>query len=387
MSCELPEPEKTELEEKQLDLPEGVPPLRSLYLYMTNGCNLCCKHCWINPTYERGVPVAGQYIDLELLKGAVISAKNLGLSSAKLSGGEPLLHPQFIDIVDFLFEQKLSINMETNGTLITRDNAVHLKENSSLQHISVSLDSPRAEFHDRFRGVEGAFDKAVQGIKHLVAAGYRPQVIMCLHHGNLHEIEDLVRMVADLGAGSVKFNPVNRVGRGGSMQKNGDTLNFQETLDVVHYLNHELQKRVPIPLSALLPPALHSLRELLRGGRQGGTCGVLNVLGILGTGEMALCGIGRTVPELCFGVLGKDDIRDVWINHPRLHELREGFAGKYPGVCGNCVHSARCHMHCIAQNYVENGALLSPDPMCTEAEKLGVFPDSRRRFNDKDTAG
>ena len=78
MSCDLPKPEKSQPKEAKLDLPEGVPPLRSFYLYMTNGCNLCCKHCWVNPTYEKGTPTPGDYIDFEQLKHAVEVAKTIG---------------------------------------------------------------------------------------------------------------------------------------------------------------------------------------------------------------------------------------------------------------------------------------------------------------------
>ena len=114
-------------------------------------------------------------------------------------------------------------------------------------------------------------------------------------------------------------------------------------------------------------------------GRLCGTCSVLNVVGIVGSGEMALCGIGRTVPELCFGRLGEDDIKAVWINHPLLNDLRKGLSGEFPGICGDCIHSSRCLMHCVARNYVENGELISPDPMCMEADKRGIFTVSRRR--------
>ena len=111
----------------------------------------------------------------------------------------------------------------------------------------------------------------------------------------------------------------------------------------------------------------------------------MNVLGIIGSGEMALCGIGQTVPDLCFGTLGKDNLKDIWINHPRLKEIREGLTGKFPGICGDCIHSSQCFMNCIAQNYVENGELISPDSMCIETEKRGLFPNSRRQLNTQNS--
>lgn len=379
MNCDTLEKESQVIKENSLDLPDGVPYLRSLYLYMTSGCNLCCKHCWINPSYESGRPAPGEYINLEQLKLAVPVAKTLGLTQAKLTGGEPLLHPQFIDIVDYLTTQELSLTMETNGTLFSRDIAFHLKTNTRMWHISVSLDSPRAEYHDKFRGVAGAFDNTIRGIKHLVDVGFKPQVIMCPHQQNLHEISELVNLAVELGVGSVKFNPISGIGRGKAMKEGGSGLNLDEVMTLTDYINNELQPHCSIPLICLLPPALNSIDRLLQARNLGGTCGVLNVLGILGSGEMALCGIGRTVRELCFGSLEKDDLKDVWVSHPKLLELRTGMAGKYPGVCGNCIHSSRCLMHCIALNYVENGAVISPDPMCTEADLRGFFPNSRRR--------
>lgn len=379
MSCDIPAQEQAELKQEQLDLPAGVPPLRSFYLYLTNGCNLRCRHCWISPTFVDGKPSPGDCLDFELLKDAVIAAKSIGLVNAKLTGGEPLLHPGFVRIVDYLSDQNISLTMETNGTLIDPDLARHLKEQTRIWHVAVSLDSPRPSYHDWFRGVEGAFDKAVAGIKHLVAAGYQPQIIMCPHRGNLHEIDDLVQMAVDLGAGSVKFNPVTSAGRGTSMKKKGDLLDFDEVLRLVHYINQDLQRRTPISLNIMVPPALLSISELLAVGKTCGTCNVLSILGILGSGEMALCGIGRTIPALCFGRLGEDDLKEVWINHPELKALRAGMAGQFPGICGDCIHASRCLMHCVAQNYVENGELLSPSPMCIEAARRGAFPPSRRR--------
>ncbi|MCK5222958.1 MAG: hypothetical protein KAR14_15320, partial [Candidatus Aminicenantes bacterium] len=53
------------------DLPEGIPPLNTFYLYMTTGCNLFCQHCWITPSFVKGEPSPGEFIDLEDLKSAV----------------------------------------------------------------------------------------------------------------------------------------------------------------------------------------------------------------------------------------------------------------------------------------------------------------------------
>ena len=154
-----------------IDLPEGVPRLNAFYLYLTASCNLRCRHCWIAPEYAGGKPVPGKYVDLDALRSAIVEAKTLGLSSAKLTGGEPMHHPQFKEIVEMLTAEGLSLNMETNGTLMTREMAQFLKEKSRVNFISVSIDSPVPAEHDAFRGVKGSFDAVIRGLDFLVEAG------------------------------------------------------------------------------------------------------------------------------------------------------------------------------------------------------------------------
>ena len=64
-------------------------PLASLYLYLSDKCNLSCRHCWISPDYSEK---ATHGIPLEHLKETILEAKTIGLQSVKLTGGEPLLY-------------------------------------------------------------------------------------------------------------------------------------------------------------------------------------------------------------------------------------------------------------------------------------------------------
>ncbi len=376
-----PEPEDLLANEiSESTLPEGVPPLTTFYLYLTDGCNLRCRHCWITPTFVNGEPSPGTFLSLELLKRAVAEAKPLGLHAAKLTGGEPTLHPQFVEIADYLSAEGLSLTMETNGTLIDEALARHLKERTNLWFVSVSLDGASAASHDAFRGVKGAFDAAVRGFRALVAAGYKPQLIMSPHRGNLAEVEAVVHLAVELGAGSVKFNPVMASGRGIGMHERGEALEFEEIMELAHFVRGELQDRTPIKLYLLTPLALYTVKELLREKSQG-MCHVRNILGILGSGEMALCGIGRTVPELCFGRLGEISVAEAWVHHPVLQEVRRELDEDYPGICGDCIHAKRCLTYCIAQNYLGSGRLVAPAWLCQEAAERGQLPNSRLKAN------
>ncbi len=68
------------------DLPEGVPPLTSLYLYISGACNLACRHCWITPTFETGKN-GGRHVSTTHVEKAIHQGVPLGLQTVKLTGG------------------------------------------------------------------------------------------------------------------------------------------------------------------------------------------------------------------------------------------------------------------------------------------------------------
>ena len=379
--CDLAEATKAETARPPLNLPEGVPPLRAFYLYMSDSCNLHCRHCWITPRLAAdGKPDPAAFVDFDALREAVIEAKTLGLCSVKLTGGEPMLHPRFMEIADMLTAEGISMVMETNGTLLTAESARHLKEKTNVGFVSVSLDGPDAATHDAFRCKEGAFDAALNGLDCLVNAGYNTcQVIMSVHRGNKHQVKDVVRVATEHHAASVKLNPVTRSGRGLAMEERGEVLDFDEHLALARYVSDELLPKASVGVILSLPPALASRRELWRTRGRTGDCGVTGILGILGTGEIALCGIGRTYPELVYGRLGKDSIREIWLTNPTVVYLRRALAepDAFPGACARCMFARTCRTDCVADNYVVSGQLVAPSWLCAEADRRGVFPPGR----------
>ena len=371
-------------------LPEGVPPLRSFYIYLSDNCNLRCRHCWIEPRFTDGKPDPSRFVDVDALRGAVREARTLGLRTAKLTGGEPMLHPRFMEVVDLLTAEGLSLNMETNGTLLTAEAARHLKDKTRVTSISISLDGRDAQTHDAFRGVAGAFDSALRGLSYLADAGLRKtQVIMSVHRGNRAQVEAVVSLAAAHGAGSVKLNPVSRTGRGTAMHERGEAMDFDEQMELARYIDGDLGPRAPISIILNLPPALSSLRRLQGTGGCCGDCGVRGILGILGTNQYALCGIGSTCPELVYGQLGRDSVRDIWLSNPTVLYLRRALADvdAFPGICARCMFARVCRTGCVANNYSESGQLIAPMWMCAEAVRRGLFPSARAQRKGSVTGG
>jgi SynChlorMet cassette radical SAM/SPASM protein ScmF len=351
-------------------------PLNQIYFYLTEGCNLRCRHCWIVPKYQtsdRSYPA----LDLDLFRSIIQQAKPLGLSGVKLTGGEPLLHPRIHEILEVVRSEDIHLIVETNGTLCTPELAAKIAE-CKKKFVSVSLDGADAKTHEWVRGVVGSFDDAQQGIKNLVKAGFRPQVIMSVMRHNRDQMEAVVRLAESLGAGSVKFNIVQPTARGEKMHEAGETLTVEELISIGHWVENILSTSTSLRLYYSQPAAFRPLGKMFGNSGDGcHICGVLGILGVLANGSYALCGIGETVPELVFGDAAKDRLEDIWNNTPILLKLRDDLPRRLEGICGKCLMKAFCRGNCIAQNYYRSKNLWAPYWYCEEAYNTGLFPDTR----------
>lgn len=355
-----------------------VPPsLTTLYLYVSSACNLACRHCYIMPQFlgadSRSMP-EGTFIKLEYVQKIIEQGKPLGLQTIKLTGGEPTIHPQFRDLVTLIHEAGIGSFMETNGMLIDVPLAHHLKANG-IWFVSCSLDGANRQTHDYIRGVEGAFDRALTGIRALVEAEYRPQVIATIHKLNVGEWRDIVALAQNLGCSSVKFNTVQKVGRGVSFaEKYG--LSVPAILDFYHELE-SLNQDSGIKILADMPIAFHKLGAIVN--QRCGRCAVLNLLGLLASGELSLCGVGVVTDSLIFGHIEHDNLADVWHNNPTLQLLRQQVPAELEGICAECIHAEGCLGHCIANTQFKTGKLNAANEFCQVADDLGLFPVSRKR--------
>lgn len=359
-----------------LTMPE-IPPLTRFYVYVTNACNCTCKHCWIMPVIEPGRSEERKvnHLPVELFEAAVEEAKPLGLSSVKWTGGEPTVHPDFQRLLEVQKKNGLVGQVETNGMEVTSALA-RLMAESGVTHVAVSLDGTVAETHDAVRGVQGAYGRALKGIRNLAEAGFNPQIIMTLMRENVKQMEELLELAQKLGAGSVKFNPVQPTLRGEVLHDQNQALSVREIISLNQTVEKKLMKVYPLPIFFDIPMAFKSLRHILEGDGCS-VCGVKTLLGVLADGQYALCGIGENVPELCFGRVAKSELNDVWSQNPVLGRIRSGLPEDLKGVCRGCVMKARCLGHCIAQNYYRNGDLFSANWFCELAVTESLFPTTR----------
>jgi len=189
----------------------GLRAPRSLTVAVTRACNLTCAHCWVES------PAEASPVSPESLRGVVSAFCALGGRELCLTGGEPLAHPRWAEILDrACAEPRLStVRLQTNGTLLTREAVDRLRGVSGPRlRVQVSLEGATGATHDRVRGA-GAFVRVRQGLELLAGAGLAgcTTVAFTEMRHNLEELDQVLALVEDLGLGGVTSAPVVRCGR------------------------------------------------------------------------------------------------------------------------------------------------------------------------------
>ncbi len=172
-------------------------------------CNLKCAHCYINAGAEHRRDELGK----EDLVRVAEEIADLGLPLVIFSGGEPLLKKEFWDVASALANhERPKLALSTNGTLLTKDVASRLSA-LGFAYVGVSLDSLSSEAHDRFRGVKGAFDATLKGIRNAVEEGLEVGLRTTVTRWNYQEAPNMVDMAARLGARRVSYYVLDSIGR------------------------------------------------------------------------------------------------------------------------------------------------------------------------------
>jgi len=140
---------------------KGKPHLTSLQIELTSRCNERCVHCYI--------PHENKLANIEdsLFYDVLEQCKELGLLNLTLSGGEPMLHPHFIDYLRKAQEYDFSVNVLSNLTLLNDDIVKEMKANR-LSSVQVSLYSMKPEVHDAITKFKGSFYKTRDAILKLI---------------------------------------------------------------------------------------------------------------------------------------------------------------------------------------------------------------------------
>ncbi len=342
------------------------PVLETLYLYITSYCNLKCGHCWTKSIFTKNKKE--EYLTIEEIKDVVLEAIELGAGAVKITGGEPLLRKDLFELLYWLKNFTLDVSIETNATLIDSKIAQALK-NTGVSTVTCALDAAGKFCHDALRGIEGAFEQAIAGIKQLKKNDVTVYVIMSLYKGNRDILVDTIRLVQKLGAKVLKIQPVIPIGRGVDFQKKDNLLTLKEILSC--YEEIKSLPKAELNVFFDIPPAFTPIKQLHYSTQ---ICNIKHIISILGNGDISMCGIGYSTPELIFGNIMRNSLSDVWENNTSLNLLRQKIPSHLEGICQQCFLKNYCLGGCRALAYSHYNSLTAPHPFCQKAYEEGVFP-------------
>jgi len=340
---------------------------------VTRRCNLKCVHCYAQARDEAFPD------ELSTAEGKAVldDLADFGCPVVLFSGGEPLVRPDLTELAAYAVERGMRAVISTNGTLIDEAKARELKE-VGLSYVGISLDGLE-QVNDRFRGVKGAFAKAMEGIAACRDAGVKVGLRFTMNRLNAMEIPSIFDLLESEDIPRVCFYHLVYAGRGSKLMK--EDLSREETrqaVDLIIDRTADLHRRGK-PKEVLTvdnhADGPYVYLRLLREGNGERAAQVLELLQ-MNEGNSSGRGIGciswdgqvhadQFWRHRSFGNVRERPFSTIWtdLSDPLMEQLKD----KKPHVKGRC---ARCRwLDVCGGNFrvraeAAAGDLWSPDPAC-----------------------
>ena len=376
---------------------------RLIFWEVTKGCNLRCIHCRATAT-QLSAPTD---LSTETGLGIIDQIAAFANPILVLSGGEPLFRNDIFRLARHATDWGLRVALATNGTMVTKTVARSIAE-AGVRRVSISLDGADAPTHDAFRGIPGAFEASVQGLRNLRALGMSVQINMTIARHNAHQLPQVLDLAKELGADALHTFLLVPVGCGVDIA--ADQMVAPEEYERMlhwfydrsleggielkatcapHYFRVARQRRawehpsaraaeahqyaatvqangigateMMMPgstgieiKSSIQPPTAHrsDMNTMTKGCLAGtGVCFISH------EGEIYPCGY---LPVIA-GDLKTQTLAEIWRDAEVFRQLRK--TDNLEGKCGCCEFRNVC-MGCRARAYAATGNYLSEEPFC-----------------------
>lgn len=341
------------------------PPLDGVNLLITNGCNLRCSHCYV----ESGKRVVGELSGSEWIS-VLQQARHLGAFEINVSGGEALIHPEFVQIAEHIGSvSTFNANLNTNATLVSAESAKLIAQ--CFTSVQVSLDDSAAESHDAFRRKTGSFAAALRGIELLRNAGVQTNVGFTLTKGNVDSLDEMVTLCDLVGVSMLNIGLVADIGRAHSNNLvrsiGSQAIESDDFIGRIYSKLRQLSGRES--KVKLLLPFRVGVNESLRSQEKERICDGDNtqLLYIMANGDMMPC---DKLPQGAFtyGNVREKSLFDTWVS-TRMKEFKLMSPRQLP-KCSACPHLPICGGACVARSYHGGGSLHAADwTSCSIAQR------------------
>jgi radical SAM protein with 4Fe4S-binding SPASM domain len=332
------------------------PPYRRALIQVTERCNLHCVHCFNSSNkYGRDIPV-------KAFKEVIIPRlKELQVITVTLTGGEPFIHPQIVEIIKLLRKADARVAVCTNGTLLT-ENLIRSLSRIGGIYINVSLDGFSPESHGKFRGDKSSFEKTITAICLLGKYNLLQGIIVTLNNLTpISEYIQLCKFAIQNNAVYVHFNPIFEMERGieskkrfGISKKKFEkikklTSKFSNKIEIVHFRFPNIER---LPLNS---------------------CEAGRIISISVNGEVSVCpylSLATQHPkslyspsEFIVGNIFEDKNLKQILGE---YDLRKKYHFGESSICKKCVFYSKCGKGCPAEIIISGRKVEETvDPLCS----------------------
>jgi len=347
----------------------------------TRRCNLKCVHCY---SHSQDIEYAEE-MSTEEGKRLIDQLADFGAPVILFSGGEPLVRKDLFELIQYATSKKLRAVISTNGTLIKPEVAKRLQD-FDLSYVGVSLDGTE-EVNDRFRGIEGAFARAVAGIRNCMEAGLKVGLRFTINGRNASEIPAIFDLVEKEGIPRICFYHLVYAGRGSELIK--EDLDHEETRRVVDLIidrTADLHRR-GLPKEVLTVDNhadgvylyLRLLREDPERAKQVFELLQFNEGNSSGRGIACVSWDGTVHPDqfwrhLALGNVRERSFGEIWTDAGNEFLMKLKDKKKYvTGRCARCKWLDICAGNFRVRAEAVTGDVWAPDPACyLTDEEIGI---------------
>ncbi len=351
----------------------------------TRTCNLACVHCYSN-SEAKAYP--GE-LTTDEGKALISDFADYKIPALLFSGGEPLTRPDLFELATFARNKGLHVVLSTNGTLINEETAKRIRE-ADFSYVGISLDGLN-EVNDHFRGKEGAFERALRGIKNCKAVKQKVGLRLTLTRHTYQELQRIFDLIEEQGIDRVCFYHLVPSGRGSSvvdlkpdesreamdiiLSRTKDAAKRGVKLEVLTVDNHCDGPYMVLKLKEENDPRAEKVHALLK-WNGGGTYSS-------GVGIACVDFVGNVHPDqfwmhYTLGNVRERKFSEIWqdVTNP----LMAGLKNRKPllkGRCAQCKFIDLCGGALRVRAEITTGDPWASDPGCyLTDEEIGVTPVS-----------
>ena len=329
-----------------------------VYFELTRKCNLNCVYC-----YNSSSQGFHHELKTEKIFHLLSELSRLGTFEVRFTGGEPTLHSNFKEIVDYAVSLGLFISVSTSGVINSK--AIEILQQDDIRIIVISLDGPK-EYNDSKRGA-GSFDKVMDTITNLKGKTIKLTCVICKE--NIRYLNSLIELADQLGIACVNITPLVSTGRS---DEDKNLLEKEDMLIILKKIS-ELRKLFKVKIQSyydiLDKQAEHFPGTLMN---QKSCAAGIEVAVVSPFGEVYGCVVSPANSIMdsddkklfIAGNLDNEEFIDIWLKSSRWEAYRNYQNNRSDQCIGCRFYSNSCFGNCIVESYTRTKRLNSHDPYC-----------------------